>query len=164
MATGSRRVAARTSRPEQAFRTWALANQQKGLIVVLVVHQAGWVAGCYGLPPTVGAYDITPRLVRTRWPPSSAPCLLLGQFVTDWLWAGPGVGTVLLAQAPDRCMVGAGLIGGRTRVVTALDHAAGSLSERRGLLSGKDDNLVLFRSIPAVAASLAAACARLTLN
>lgn len=106
------------------LQTRALANQDKGFTVVMVVHEAGRVVGCYGLAPTAVLPATLPRSIRTGQPPSPVPCLLLGQLATDLGWAGRGIGTALLAHALRRCMAGAALIGGRTVVVNALDEAA----------------------------------------
>jgi GNAT superfamily N-acetyltransferase len=85
------------------------------------------------------------------------PCLFLGQLATDHGWAGRGIGNALLAHALQRCAVGARLVGGRAVVVNALDEEAALFWIRRGFLASKDDRLVLFRSIPEIAASLQAA-------
>ncbi len=50
-----------------------------------------------------------------------------------------------------------GLVGGRALVVNAIDEAAARFWQRRGFLPSRDDPLVLFRSIAAIAASLAEA-------
>jgi len=49
------------------------------------------------------------------------------------------------------------LIGGRALVVNALDGEAAEFWRRRGFLPSKDDPLTLFRSLPDIMASLAAA-------
>lgn len=54
-------------------------------------------------------------------------------------------------------MAAADLIGARAVVVNALDDDAAAFWARRGFLPGRDDPLVLFRSIPDIAASLRAA-------
>jgi len=82
---------------------------------------------------------------------------LLGQLATDEAWAGRGIGTSLLRHALMRSVAGARLIGGRALVVNALDKEAAEFWRRRGFLPSKDDPLVLFRSIPDIAASLDAA-------
>lgn len=135
----------------------ALTNRQKGFTAVMVVHEAGRVVGYYGLAPTAILPATMPRSIRTGQPPSLVPCLLLGQLATDRAWIGRGIGTALLAHALQRCVLGARLIGGRAVVVNALDVEAAAFWKRRGFLPSKDDPLVLFRSIPDIAASLEAA-------
>jgi GNAT superfamily N-acetyltransferase len=139
---------------DQWLKTRALANQQKGFTVVMVVHEAGRVVGYYGLAPTAVLPAAMPRAVRTGQPPSPVPCLLLGQLATDVDWAGRAIGTALLAHALLRCVAGAALIGGRAVVVNALDDEAARFWARWGFLVSKDDPLVLFRSIADIAASL----------
>lgn len=139
------------------LKTRAFSNQQKGFTAVLVVHDAGRVVGFYGLSPTAVLPTTMPRSVRTGQPPNPVPCLLLGQLATDQAWAGKGIGTALLAHALQRCVLGARLIGGRAVVVNALDQDAATFWIRRGFLPSKDEPLVLFRSIPDIAASLQAA-------
>lgn len=141
------------------LKTRALANQEKGFTAVMVVHDAGRVVGYYGLAPTAVVPGSMPRSVRTGQPPDPVPCLLLGQLATDQAWAGAGVGTALLTHALRRCVTAAGLIGGRAVIVNALDEEAAAFWARRGFRPGKDDPLVLFRSIPDIAASLQAASA-----
>lgn len=135
----------------------ALANQQRGYTVVVVVHDAGRVIGYYGLAPTAVMPDHVPRSVRGGQPPNPVPCILLGQLATDLAWAGKGVGTALLRDALIRCVVGARLVGGRALIVNALDTAAAEFWKRRGFVPSKDDPLTLFRSIADIAASLEAA-------
>ena len=136
------------------LKTRALANQQKGFTVVMVVHEAGRVVGYYGLAPTAVLPTAMPRSIRTGQPPSPVPCLLLGQLATDVGWAGRGIGAALLADALRRCVAGAELIGGRAVVVNALDEEAARFWARWGFLASKDDPLVLFRSIADIGASL----------
>ena len=139
------------------LKTRALSNQEKGFTVVMVVHDAGRVVGYYGLAPTAVVPTGMPRSIKTGQPPNPVPCLLLGQLATDLEWAGQGIGTGLLAHALIRCVLGARLIGGRALIVNAIDREAASFWQRRGFLPSKDDQLVLFRSIADIAASLAAA-------
>jgi GNAT superfamily N-acetyltransferase len=139
------------------LKTRALANQEKGFTVVMVVHEAGRVVGYYGLAPTAVVPSLMPRSVRTGQPPNLVPGLLLGQLATDEAWAGQGIGTALLRHALTRSVLGARLIGGRAVVVNALDEEAAEFWRRRGFLPSKDDKLILFRSIPDIAASLKAA-------
>jgi GNAT superfamily N-acetyltransferase len=139
------------------LKTRALSNQEKGFTAVLVVHEAGRVVGYYGLAPTAVVPSILSRSVRTGQPPDPVPCLLLGQLATDLQWAGKGVGSGLVKHALQRCIQAAGLIGGRALMVNAVDEEAARFWRRRGFLSSKDDPLVLFRSIAAIAASLAQA-------
>jgi GNAT superfamily N-acetyltransferase len=139
------------------LQTRALANQEKGFTVVMVVHDARRVVGYYGLAPTAVVAAVMPRRVRTDQPPDPVPCLLLGQLAADTAYAGRGIGTGLLKHALARSLAGARLIGGRALVVHALDDQAAAFWRRRGFLPSKDDPLTLFRSLPEIAASLEAA-------
>lgn len=139
------------------LKTRALANQERGFTVVMVVHDGGRVVGYYGLAPTAVVPAAMPRSIRTGQPPDPIPCLLLGQLATDTSYAGRGIGTGLLKHALARCVAGARLIGGRALVVHALDEQAAAFWRRRGFLPSKDDPLTLFRSLPDIAASLHAA-------
>jgi GNAT superfamily N-acetyltransferase len=139
------------------LQTRALANQEKGFTVVMVVHDALRVVGYYGLAPTAVVAAVMPRRVRTGQPPDPVPGLLLGQLATDTAYAGRGIGTGLLKHALARSLAGARLIGGRALVVHALDEQAAAFWRRRGFLPSKDDPLTLFRSLPEIAASLEAA-------
>jgi len=142
------------------LRTRALSNQQKGFTAVMVVQQAGRVAGYYGLAPTAVAPAIAPRKVRTGQPPDPIPCLLLGQLATDIAWAGQGVGTGLLKHALQRCVAAAGLIGGRALLVRAVDADAAEWWRRRGFAPSPGDPYLLFRSMQDVAESVRAASQR----
>ena len=135
----------------------ALSNQEKGFTAVLVVHEAGRVVGYYGLAPTAVVPSILPRSVRTGQPPDPVPCLLRGQLATDVGWAGRGVGTGLVKHALGRCVQAAALVGGRALMVNAIDDEAAAFWCRRGFVPSKDDPLLLFQPIAAIAASLAAA-------
>jgi GNAT superfamily N-acetyltransferase len=139
------------------LKTRALANQQKGFTAVLVVHEAGRVVGYYGLAPTAVVPGVLPRAIRTGQPPDPVPCLLLGQLATDVAWAGRGIGTGLLKHALERCAGAAALVGGRALMVNAVDGDAAQFWRRRGFLPSKDDPLVLFRPMAAIAASFAEA-------
>jgi GNAT superfamily N-acetyltransferase len=139
------------------LKTRALSNQEKGFTAVMVVHEAGRVVGYYGLAPTAVVPGILPRSIRTGQPPDPVPCLLLGQLATDIGWAGRGIGTGLLKHALERCVTAAGLVGGRALMVNAVDDEAAEFWRRRGFLPSKDDPLVLFRSMAAIVASIAAA-------
>lgn len=136
------------------LKTRALSNQEKGFTAVLVVHEDRRVVGYYGLAPTAVVPAILPRSVRTGQPPDPVPCLLLGQLATDTQWAGRGIGTGLVKHALQRCVQAAQLIGGRALMVNAVDEEAAQFWQRRGFMPSKDDPLVLFRSIAAIAASL----------
>lgn len=134
-----------------------MSNQRKGFTAVMVVHDSGRVVGYYGLAPTAVVASAMPRSFRTGLPPDPMPCLLLGQLATDVSWADRGIGTGLLKHALERCVQVAELIGGRALVVKAVDAEAAQFWQRRGFLPSRDDSFVLFRSIAAVASSLAAA-------
>lgn len=137
------------------LKTRALSNQAKGFTAVLVVHEAGRVVGYYGLAPTAVMPSRLPRAIRTGQPPDPVPCLLLGQLAIDERWAGLGIGTGLVKHALQRCVQAAGLIGGRALMVQAVDQEAAGFWLRRGFQPTQDDPLVLFRSIAAIAASIA---------
>jgi GNAT superfamily N-acetyltransferase len=139
------------------LKTRALANQEKGFTAVMVVHEAGRVVGYYGLAPTAVVANVLPRSIRTGQPPDPVPCLLLGQLATDIGWTGRGIGTGLVRHALKRCVTAAGLVGGRALMVNAIDDDTAAFWQRRGFLPSRDDPLVLFRSIAAIAASIAAA-------
>ncbi|MGY3341382.1 GNAT superfamily N-acetyltransferase [Bradyrhizobium sp. USDA 4472] len=138
------------------LKTRALSNQEKGFTAVLVVHEAGRVVGYYGLAPTAVVPSVLPRAIRTGQPPDPVPCLLLGQLATDTRWAGLGIGTGLVKHALQRCVRGAALVGGRALMVNAVDAEAAEFWKRRGFVASRDDALILFRSIAAIAASVAA--------
>jgi GNAT superfamily N-acetyltransferase len=112
------------------------------------------VFGNYGLAPTGVVPNLLPRSILTGQPPEPVPCLLLSQLATDVAWAGRGVGTGLVKHALQRCVEAAKLVGGRALTVNAIDAEAAAFWTRRGFLSSKDDPLVLFRAIAAIAASL----------
>jgi GNAT superfamily N-acetyltransferase len=139
------------------LKTRALFNQEKGFTAVMVVHEAGRVVGYYGLAPTAIVPSVLPRAIRTGQPPDPVPCLLLGQLATDISWAGRGIGTGLIKHALERCATAAALVGGRALLVNAVDAEAAAFWRRRGFVPSKDEPLVLFRSIAAIAASLAEA-------
>jgi len=135
----------------------ALANQERGFTAVLVVHEAMRVVGYYGLAPTSVVPSILPRSIRTGQPPDPVPCLLLGQLATDTAWARRGVGSGLLRHALGRCVEASRLVGGRAVLVNAIDDEAAAFWQGKGFAPSRDDPHVLFQSISAIAASLAAA-------
>ncbi|WP_246763225.1 hypothetical protein [Rhizobium sp. 007] len=65
-----------------------------------------------------------------------------------------GIGTGLVKHALQRCVQAAALIGGRALMVNAVDEEAAGFWGRRGFTPSKDDQLVLFRSIADIAASI----------
>ena len=136
------------------LKTRALSNQEKGFTAVLVVHEEGRVVGYFGLAPTAVVPNGLPRSIRTGQPPDPVPCLLLGQLATDIGWARRGIGTGLVKHALERCVTAAALVGGRALMVNAVDAQAAEFWQRRGFLASRDDPLILFRSIAAIAASL----------
>lgn len=136
------------------LKTRARSNQEKGFTAVLVVHERGRVVGYYGLAPTAVVPNVLPRSIRTGQPPDPVPCLLLGQLAVDARWVGRGVGTGLVKHALQRCVTAAGLVGGRALIVNAVDPEAAAFWRRRGFIPSKDDPLVLFRSIAAIAVSM----------
>ncbi|WP_144908136.1 GNAT family N-acetyltransferase [Novosphingobium taihuense] len=138
------------------LKTRALANQERGFTAVLVVHEAMRVIGYYGLAPTSVIPGILPRPIRTGQPPDPVPCLLLGQLACDLAWAGQGVGSGLLRHALRRCLDASHLVGGRAVIVNAIDDESAAFWQRKGFLPSRDDPLVMFQSIGAIAASLAA--------
>lgn len=135
----------------------ALGNQERGFTAVLVVHQNMRVIGYYGLAPTSVVPAALPRSIRTGQPPDPVPCLLLGQLATDVDWTGQGIGSGLLRHALMRCLDASRLVGGRAVIVNAIDNEAAGFWQRRGFLPSRDDPLVLFQPMSAIAASLAAA-------
>ena len=139
------------------LKTRALSNQEKGFTAVIVVHEDNKVAGYYGLAPTAIVPSRLPRSIRTGQPPDPVPCLLVGQLATDTRWTGRGICTGLVKHALQRCVAAAALIGGRALIVNAVDDEAAAFWTRRGFVASKDDPLVLFRSLPDIGASLAAA-------
>ncbi len=139
------------------LKTRALSNQEKGFTAVIVVHDEGRVVGYYGLAPSAVIPGVMPRAIRTGQPPDPVPCLLLGQLATDLAWQGRGIGTGLVKHALERCVAAAALVGGRALMVNAVDPQAADFWRRRGFVASRDDPLILFRSIAAIAASLAQA-------
>ncbi|MBB4615761.1 GNAT family N-acetyltransferase [Novosphingobium taihuense] len=139
------------------IKTRALADQERGFTAVLVVHEAMRVIGCYGLAPSSVVPGILPRSIRTGQPPDPIPCLLLGQLTCDLAWVGQGFGSGLLRHALRRCLEASRLVGGRAVIVNAIDDEAAAFWQRKGFLPSRDDPHVLFQSIGAIAASLAAA-------
>lgn len=139
------------------LKTRALSNQEKGFTAVVVVHEDHQVVGYYGLAPTSVVPGSLPRSIRTGQPPDPVPCLLLGQLATDEKRASRGIGMGLLKHALQRCVVASALVGGRALIVNAIDEDASYFWRRRGFLASKHDPQLLFRSIPDIAASLAAA-------
>ena len=138
------------------LKTRALANQQRGFTVIMVVHEQSRVVGYYGLAPTAAVPGAMPRSIRTGQPPNPVPCLLLGQLAVDRSFAKRGVGSGLLQHALLRCVAGAELIGGRALMVHAVDEEAAAFWRRKGFLPSKDDPLILFRAIAEIVASLGA--------
>ena len=138
------------------LKTRALANQRNGFAAVMVVHEDDRIAGFYALAPTAVLPVSMSRGLRTGQPPSPVPCLLLGQLATDQAWKGKGVGTALLAHAMRRSVRAAELVGGRALVVKAIDDEAAGFWRRRGFIPGRDDPMVMFRSLSDIAAAISA--------
>jgi GNAT superfamily N-acetyltransferase len=134
--------------------TRALANQQRGFTAVVVVHDAGRVAGFYGLAPTSIVPSVLPRPIRTGQPPNPVPCLLLGQLATDQRYGRRGIGTALVLHAFDRSVRAARLIGGRALVVNAVDQEAADFWQRKGFKPTQNDPMILAQTIEEIAASL----------
>lgn len=82
------------------------------------------------------------------------PCLLLGQLATDRAFAGRAIGTGLLKHALGRCIVAAGLIGGRALLVHAVDEEVAAFLRRRGFVLSRDDPFLLMRSMASIGSSL----------
>ena len=122
----------------------------------MVVHEANRVIGYYGLAPTGALPATLPRSIRTGQPPDPVPCLLLGQLAADQNYRGRGIGSGLLKHALQRCVTAARLIGGRALIVNAVDREAADFWKRWGFIPSKDDQLILFRSIADIAASVVA--------
>lgn len=139
------------------LKTRARRNHAEGFTMVIVVHEAGRVAGYYGLAPTAVIPAALPRSVRTGQPPDPVPCLLLGQLAVDQSDAGKGIGTGLLKHALTRCVQGAALIGGRAPIVNAIDEEARLFWTRRGFLPSRDDPFRLMRPMAHIATALEAA-------
>jgi len=139
------------------LKTRALSNQQKGFTAAIVVHEAGRVAGFYGLAPTAIIAAALPRPIRTGQPPDPVPCLLFGPLATDSAYAGQGIGTGLLKHALQRCIAAAALIGGRALAVRAIDEEAAAFWRRRGFITSRDDPFLLLRTMADIAASITSA-------
>lgn len=144
-----------------ALNTWlqqrALANQERGFTAVLVVHEEMRVRGYYGLAPTSVVPSVLSRALRTGQPPDPVPCILIGQLATDLAATGHGIGSALLAHALRRCVEASHLVGGRAVIVRAIDNDAAAFWRARGFQPSRDDGHILFQSMGAIAASLAAA-------
>jgi hypothetical protein len=65
-----------------------------------------------------------------------------------------GIGTGLVRHALARTVQAAGLIGGATLIVNAIDEVAAAYWKAWGFVETKDDPLVLCRSIARIRASL----------
>ena len=139
------------------LKSRALANHRIGFAAVMVVHEAHRVAGFYAMAPMAVLPAAMPRSLRTGQPPNPIPCLLLGQLACDLAYTGQGVGTALLAHALRRSVRAAELVGGRALVVKAIDAEAAAFWRRRGFLPSQDDEMLLFRGIKDIAASVRSA-------
>ncbi|HEX2801543.1 MAG TPA: GNAT family N-acetyltransferase [Phenylobacterium sp.] len=139
------------------LRERALANQDRGFTVVIVVHEEGRVVGYYGLAPTGVEARAVPRKIRTGQPPDPLPCLLLGQLAVDRGYQGRGLGDALVGHALERGVLGAELTGGRALLVNAIDEDAVKFWRSWGFISSPSDPFQLFRSLPDIRASLQAA-------
>lgn len=139
------------------LRERALANQERGFTVVIVVHEEGRVVGYYGLAPTGVEARAVPRKIRTGQPPDPVPCLLLGQLAVDRDHQGHGLGDALVGHALERSARGAEVTGGRALLVNAIDEHAVRFWRSWGFVPSPSDPFQLFRSLPDIRASLLAA-------
>ncbi len=139
------------------LRTHALANQEGGFTVVMVVHENRRVIAYYGVAPTAVERHLVPRAIRTGRAPDPVPCILLGQFAVDREWSGKGIGGGLFRHAMRRCIEGARLVGGRAVVVNAVSVEAANYWKRRGFVPSKDQPLMLLQSVARIASSLSEA-------
>jgi len=131
-------------------------NQEKGFTAVVVVHEAGRVAGYYGLTTVAVVPSILPRDLRAGQLSDPVPCLLLGQLATDTAWASQGIATGLLKHALDRCVQLARLNRAQALMVNAVDEDAAAFWRRRGFIESRDEPLILLRTIADIAALLSA--------
>ena len=70
------------------------------------------------------------------------------------LWNAPVSSWNTPAPPQDVCVTAAGLVGGRALMVNAVDEDAAAFWRRCGFTPSRDEPLILFRSIAAIAASL----------
>lgn len=131
------------------LKTRARANQEKGFTAVLAVHARGRVVGFYGLSPTAVVPDRFPARSARDNRPTPSPAFFTVNLRP--ISRGRGVGTGLLKHALQRSVAAAKLIGGRALMVNAIDAEAAEFWRRRGFLASRDDPLVLFRSMAALA-------------
>jgi GNAT superfamily N-acetyltransferase len=139
------------------LKTHAIANQESGFTVVMVIHENGRVVAYYGLAPTAVERDLVPRAIRTGKAPNPIPCLLLGQFAVDRAWSGKGVASGLFRHAMTRCVEASRLVGGRAVAVNAVDAEAANYWKRRGFVPARDNPMLLLQSLTKIASSLAEA-------
>lgn len=135
---------------------FARSNQARGFTRVLVMHDDGAVVGYYGLAPTVIQPGVVPRNIRTGRPPDPIPCLLIGQLAVDRRHMGQGIGSALVRDALQRCVAGAGLIGGRAIIVRAIDIEAEHYWQSWGFIPTRDNASILMRSIEDIKKAVAA--------
>jgi len=136
------------------LRTRGLANQLQGFSATVVVCDEKRVVGFYALAPTAVTRESLPRALRGGQAPDPVPALLLGQLAVDKTWANRGLAAALLAHAFRRCLSAALLIGGRAVVVRAIDADAAAFWRRNGFRPSRHDEMLLFRGLNDIAASL----------
>lgn len=138
------------------LKTFARANQRQDFTRVMVIHEDGKIVGYYGLAPSAIDPSAAPRRVRTGRPPDPIPCLLIGQLAVDRRHQVRGIGSMLVADAFRRCIMGADIIGGRAIVVRAVDPEAELYWQSWGFVAARDNPSILMRSIADIRTALLA--------
>lgn len=132
----------------------ARSNQARGFTVVIVVHDAGQVAGFYGLAPTAVEASLLPRRIRTGQPPNPVPCLLIGQLAVDRRHQGQGIGDQLVLHALERVVQSAEISGGRALLVNAVNANAAAFWQAWDFEPMLSNPLLLCRSLNDIRATL----------